>query len=428
MTAAQTSLILNLRDNKGLSCKRWFISIMLFNFNAVILMLFAMGAPDCFAWQNPTLAKEAPRAIETIQEIKVQNEYSAWLDTMSAKYARFEKSFPVEGMVHAKGTVPIGNSYVKVNILEINKDLNPNLDIKPQTASNKLNSRVQIRHIAKKTNAIAAVNGGYFKPQTGVPLGALVIDNEILTGPIYNRAAIGINRDGSYSIGNTDIKFFLQNKKLDLNIDNINQPRMLSTYTLIYTDKWGKTSPPPPKYGSNVIIQNGIASSAYKNSVEIPEGGYVLSAPDEVIKRVLGQKKLSLKIEYPENFKNSEHIISGGPFLLKDGGIYIDTKEEKLNAITGRNPRTLIGYTEKNDFIIVTVDGREKHSVGMSLNEAAKFMQKLGCKNAINLDGGSSSVMFLNGKITNSPPMTGGIPISGALTVSLREADVVAEK
>ena len=44
-------------------------------------------------------------------------------------------------------------------------------------------------------------------------------------------------------------------------------------------------------------------------------------------------------------------------------------------------------------------------------------MKKLGCENAINLDGGSSSVMYINGVVTNLPPETGGIPIAGAITV-----------
>ena len=53
----------------------------------------------------------------------------------------------------------------------------------------------------------------------------------------------------------------------------------------------------------------------------------------------------------------------------------------------------------------------------MSLYESARFMQKLGCINAINLDGGSSSVMYVNGQITNQPPTKDGIPLSGVITI-----------
>ena len=55
----------------------------------------------------------------------------------------------------------------------------------------------------------------------------------------------------------------------------------------------------------------------------------------------------------------------------------------------------------------------------MNLYEAAKFMRSLGCINAKNRDGGSSSVIYLNGTTTNTPPSSGGIPIPGAITVNV---------
>lgn len=426
MTLAQKNLIFTLQDGKMLSCKRWFISIMAINFNVVILLFFSLGFAGGF--QNNSYAIETTSKIQIKEQVEKQNLELIWHEKVSSKYAKYKVTYPAKGIVHAKGQAVVSKNLVRVNILEINKNVNPQIEIKPETASSRLNSRVKIGTIANRVNAIAAINGGYFKPQTGTPLGALVINNELLTGPIYARAAIGFNTDGTYSIGKTDIKFRLENKKISINVNNINQPRMLSTYTLLYTDKWGKNSPPPPKYGSNVLILDGRIKGIYKMAVEIPSGGYILSAPDEVIKKIKGQEELKLKIEYPPQFQNSEHIISGGPFLLKDGEVYIDANEEKLTSITGRNPRTLMGYTEDNDLILVTIDGREKYSVGMSLYEAAKFMKQLGCRNAINLDGGSSSVMYLNGKITNTPPSAGGIPISGAITVRLNEFVAVKNK
>lgn len=148
----------------------------------------------------------------------------------------------------------------------------------------------------------------------------------------------------------------------------------------------------------------------------------------KVIEKIKKERNLKLETIYPEYFKNSKHIISGGPFLIKNGEIYVDAKEEKLTNIVGRNPRTLIGYTKDNELILAIVDGRENKSVGMSLYEAAKFMQKLGCINAINLDGGSSSVMYLKGEITNKPAVSGGIPLSGIVSVNLNSPIASVDK
>ena len=91
---------------------------------------------------------------------------------------------------------------------------------------------------------------------------------------------------------------------------------------------------------------------------------------------------------------------------------------QKLQSIGGRNPRTAIGYTKDNDLILLTADGREGSSVGLTLNELAYFMKSLGCVNAINLDGGSSTVMYVNGTIVNKPQNTGGIALSNAIVIS----------
>ena len=91
---------------------------------------------------------------------------------------------------------------------------------------------------------------------------------------------------------------------------------------------------------------------------------------------------------------------------------------EKLGAIGGRNPRSAIGYTKDNNLILVAVDGREGASVGMTLMELGRFMKSIGCVAAINLDGGGSTVMYVNGQVVNRPQMKGGIPLSNAIVLA----------
>ena len=90
-------------------------------------------------------------------------------------------------------------------------------------------------------------------------------------------------------------------------------------------------------------------------------------------------------------------------------------------ARTGRNPRTAIGYTEDNTLIMLTADGREGASVGLTLFELANLMKEFGCKNAMNLDGGGSTVMYINGEVVNKPAVEGGIPLSHTLILSSKK-------
>ena len=147
----------------------------------------------------------------------------------------------------------------------------------------------------------------------------------------------------------------------------------------------------------------------------------MIVGPASVLGSLKVKEKISLDIKTLPDWENVNHIISGGPYLVKDGKVYVDIQDQKLLAIGGRNPRTAIGYTKDNHFIIVTADGREGSSIGLTLKELAYYMQKIGCVNAMNLDGGGSTVMYVKGYITNKPPVKGGIALSNALTIAMDE-------
>ncbi len=375
------------------------------------------GAP---ALTNPsqTLSFKAKTPSLSKEQIE-ENEYYRWKTHTDFKYKGKLVSHPARGIIHVKTTKWINNRPVKINIVEINKKANSKLEIKPKTANaNYLNTKASIRNIANVENSIVAINGGYFKPQTGVPLGTLVINKNVLTGPIYNRVALGINPDNTFSMDKSAIDITIKAKKTEIKADNINQPRMLSTYTLVYTDKWGKFTPPAPKYGMSIAIKDGEVISHNYGSIEIPKGGFAIVGPKQKLEILLGDKKIKMDIKFTEAFENSEHIIGGGPYLIKNGEMFVDIAEQKFGAINGKNPRTAIGYTQNNELIIVTVDGREEASVGMTLWEMSRLMKDLECVYAMNLDGGGSSVMYVKGKIENTPAYKEGIAISNAIVIN----------
>ena len=176
-------------------------------------------------------------------------------------------------------------------------------------------------------------------------------------------------------------------------------------------------SPPAPKGGKVISVSNGKIIQISTQSIKIPEKGFVISAPSSKLDPIIKCKNFKLQINTNPNWQEAKHIISGGPYLIKDGEIYIDITAQKLKSITGRNPRTAIGYTADGNIIIITADGREKSSVGLTLGELAWFMKEIGCVNAMNLDGGSSTVMFGAGKILNSPQFPEGIAVSNSVNI-----------
>jgi len=323
------------------------------------------------------------------------------------------------GVKHIKLTYNCHGRPVRINVVEINQRINPNIKIAPQLSSTKLSSKSTITTIAKKQNSIAAINGTYFKPQTGVPLGTLMINKKMYTGPIYNRVALGIFEDG-FDMARIELNANINYFGGSIQVDNINQPRMLSTDVIVYTPEWGNFSPATPKLGIQILVANGKIESISTQSLPIPNDGYVIIGPESKLKSLFKIKHANLDIKTIPNWDNVNHIISGGPYLVKNGRMFVDINEQKLGAISGKNPRTAVGYTKEGNFIMVAVDGREGASVGMTLWELASFMQSIGCINAMNLDGGGSTVMYVKDHVVNMPKVKGGIAISNALTISIK--------
>jgi exopolysaccharide biosynthesis protein len=99
--------------------------------------------------------------------------------------------------------------------------------------------------------------------------------------------------------------------------------------------------------------------------------------------------------------------VGGGPVLVQNRTIKITNNEELKfagNAIHDMHPRTAMGYTADGNLIILVVQGRTAGKAeGASLTQLAQILKDLGCIEALNLDGGGSSCLLINGKETITP-------------------------
>ena len=112
---------------------------------------------------------------------------------------------------------------------------------------------------------------------------------------------------------------------------------------------------------------------------------------------------------YPEGGKEFEAktAMGGGPLLI-DGGKFMDTYVEELfNGASGigpdsDQPRTAMGVTADGKMILFVCEGRQMTEgvAGLTTADVAEVLLDLGCVEAINLDGGGSSCMLVNGEAT----------------------------
>lgn len=118
--------------------------------------------------------------------------------------------------------------------------------------------------------------------------------------------------------------------------------------------------------------------------------------------------------------------VGGGPVLLQGGEIQISNNEELKfagKAIDDKHPRTAMGYTNDRKLIIMVVEGRNQGKAeGATLTQLAQMFKDLGCHEALNLDGGGSSCMLVNGKETiKVSDATGQRPVPAVFIIQYKE-------
>ncbi len=98
-------------------------------------------------------------------------------------------------------------------------------------------------------------------------------------------------------------------------------------------------------------------------------------------------------------------IWTFGPALLDGNGAALTTDAMNLYESARReNPRTALGYYEPGHYCFIVADGRsDGYSAGLWLDEFAQVCALTGCTQAYNLDGGGSSMMYMNGDFVNTP-------------------------
>lgn len=328
---------------------------------------------------------------------------------------------------------------VQVNILEVNPK-QPGIELLPSLAADRMGAKASVAQLVQSNQAIAGINGSFFKPDQGIPLGILIINRELLSGPIYDRVALGITPNNDVLMAQVQLRghISLPNGR-QIPLHNINQPRIDARQTVLYSSRWGPLAPKVPDNGIQIQIRNQRVTAVSRNSpLPIPQDGFVISGVETPDLVRLAQEQhqatnptaatVNLNIYTLPDWSGMKHALGGGPWLVRNGRIYIDLPAQRFSSksLGFREPRSAIGLTAQGHILMVTVDGRQKGvSVGMTLPELAALMQKLGAVQAMNLDGGSSTQMAIRGKTVNRPS-AGQVVVSNALIIRQTHENSVA--
>ncbi|MEA5506155.1 phosphodiester glycosidase family protein [Halotia wernerae UHCC 0503] len=285
------------------------------------------------------------------------------------------------------------------------------------TNSDTLTGTAPLIQTAQRYLAAAAINGGYFNRNNKLPLGAIRRDNQWLSGPILNRGAIAWNDSGQFYLGRlTLVETLIAPNNLRLPILFLNSGYVQSGIAR-YTPAWGASYMPLTDneiilvISKDQIIQQLPGGKASEVAVPIPQDGYLLTlrgnAASTTSQLPIGTTVSISSNTTPADFNRYPYIVGAGPLLVQNNQIVLDAKSEKFsNAFVAQKAiRSGICTTATGTLMIAAVHNRAG-GAGPSLAEHAQLMKLLGCVNALNLDGGSSTSLYLGGQLLDRSPST----------------------
>lgn len=333
------------------------------------------------------------------------------------------------GIVYTQRNMKLGDQPVQLQILEVDP-ANPAINILPVHSLDRAAGKELTTAMAKRYGAVAAVNGGYFHvsgPLAGASTGVYQLNGKVLASGDKRSALVMCAETGGKeltAVSSAEFKGAVTAASgASIALAGMNRPRTEGE-TILYGSTIG--TPTPPVAGFEVVVgANGQVLSAGESTggTAIPQGGWVIAATGEGAAWLKENAKPGVALKVATSLNpvaalpgcTPLDMIGAGPQLIRGGKI--DLSEGGFNHASGRHPRTAFAVTGEGKFLFVTLDGRQSTSAGMTIAELAELLHSMGAVEAINLDGGGSSTMVINGAIRNSPSDRRERPVSDAILV-----------
>ncbi|HIU64593.1 MAG TPA: phosphodiester glycosidase family protein, partial [Candidatus Avacidaminococcus intestinavium] len=274
--------------------------------------------------------------------------------------------------------------------------------------------------IAANTGALALINASYFDSTKWV-IGNLKIDGVWASAEMQARTALAINKNGQTRIL---APVAYQGKVLAggnvKQLTGVNRERINND--LILYNRFFGTSTTTNQYGIEVRIKDGrVIEVSNTGNMTLDESSEVLSghgAGAEFLQKLKKGNRVYLTHDLSvTGLEKTNSLVGAGPLLVEGGRKKVLAELENFaNDIkVGRAPRTAVGVKADGSILLVVVDGRSVYSSGLTLNELADYMIKLGAISAMNFDGGGSSAMIIKNQVVNKPSDGSERPVRVAL-------------
>lgn len=354
-----------------------------------------------------------------------------------------------------------------VHVLRVDPDRYDG-EVAPELATEIVPERELLTSISNRTNALAAINGGYFVigANDGTPgdlAGISVLDGKLVSEAVDGRTSLvlpeGDGEDADVAALSDELAATSSDGATRLVDGKNRKPGLIrgcggeggdqptedpkhdftctdSSELILFTPVFGANTEPGDGAEAALDASGRVTALREGRGGPIPPGGSALSGTGDGADWLRAHAKPGDTVRVRERVSgdgamlgDGVGVINGGPRLLENGQEEITAFAEGFHWPENpefyyrfgerRNPRTLSGTTRGGDLLLVAVDGRRPgYSVGASFEESAGIMDSLGADEAVNLDGGGSTGMTVRQRLVTRPSdTTGERPIGDAVVL-----------
>lgn len=243
-----------------------------------------------------------------------------------------------------------------------------------------------VSSLVERHGALAGVNGGFYEVEgrlAGLAKGVLRIDDKWYATPYKNRGAILWDTSHAW-VERLDAECSIEVDGQKIPIAGINRKKTEDDL-VVYLPTFHRTTLTNPCVES--VVQEGIVAKVRTTgSSPIPSDGFVISG----LRLPIGTA-IELSIPLPQ----MKYVVGGVPMLIQNGKRIKDhTPERAIASFFEPHRRTAVGVRKDGTWVFVATPR-------MTIDELTDIMENLECFDALNLDGGSSSAMVIEGQLVN---------------------------
>ena len=315
-------------------------------------------------------------------------------------------------------------------VLEMDPSRRVTLDVTLAEAA--MPARRPLSRIVAAHDALAGVNGDY--SGNGDPFHALAQDGHLLQTSERVSFQFALSADESRSfvdVVTPRIHLTNTDSGATIRIRTWNDGSLQLGELVGYSPLGGTLEVPPrfacsvrllPRGGPTIASGDGVNREFVVDEVgcsaaPMPrEGGVVVATPpatDEATEMLALTRRTRMRLHWTYGWPGVLDSVGGFPLLVRDGRLVGICRHG-----CGTQPRTAVGVKRNGDVLLVVVDGRRPGwSRGVSMSQFARLMRDLGADTALNLDGGGSSEMVVDGEVVNKPSDGRERHISNAILV-----------